>query len=220
MQTSLEPARLISYVAKQLQNFFPDEQEHDLSPVIHRAMERLEHCFANVALPGYRKHGKVVFNHLHSDQNAVFLYFASNTAWRDMGDIKLASKLFYLNRTLNGIICMYDTELPSIFLLVHSVGITLGKASYSDYLVVHQNVTVGNDRGFRPRLDKHVVLCGGASIIGDCDISSAVSISANSTVLHTAIPAGHIVAGRSPDLIVKPARRQLIEQYFDIRAQS
>ncbi len=215
MIASLEPDRLARYLGQQLMNMFPDDGEHDLQPIVLHAMNRVEHCFSRIKLPYYRRDGRPYFNHLHSEQYATFLYFASNTAWWE-GDIDLAAKLFGLNKALNSIICMYDTALPDIFLIAHSVGIMLGKASYRDYLVVHQNVTVGTDRALQPRLHEGVVLFGGLAIIGDCDIGSNVSVSAHSLVLNTSIPAGHVVAGRSPSLVVKPARRVLAEHFFDI----
>jgi len=218
MITSLEPSRLARYLARQLENMFPDDSEHDLAVVVPRALERVEHCFSRIKLSLYTKDGSVFFNHLHSEHYATFLYFASNTAWKDSGDIELASKLFCLNKALNGIICMYDTVLPDVFLIAHSVGIMLGKATYADYLVVHQNVTVGTDRGIQPRLSEGVVLFGGAAIIGDCTVGPNVSISTDSTVLNTSIPAGHVVAGRSPTLTIKQAKRPLIEHYFDVSA--
>jgi serine O-acetyltransferase len=218
MITTLEPSSIAPYVKKQLQHMFPDDREEDLGSIVPRALDRLEHCLSPIKLPSYHRNGNVLFNHLHSEQYATFLYVASNVAWRDAGNVHLAAKLFCLNKALNGIVCMYDTILPDIFLIAHSVGIVLGKATYADYLVVHQNVTVGTDRGRQPRLGAGVVLFGGAAVIGDCDIGCNVSISAHSTLRKTSVPAGHIAAGMSPTLVIKPAKRVLVQEYFDLPA--
>jgi serine O-acetyltransferase len=218
MITSLDTDSLILYLTAQLNHLFPDHKRHNLRRVVPHALDRLEKCLSRVKLPAYHVNDNIRFDHLHSEQYASFLYLASNVAWREAGDTDLAAKLFCLNKALNGMICMYDTTLPDYFLIVHSVGIMLGKATYSDYLVVHQNVTVGTDRGRQPRLGEGVVICGGAAIIGNCEIGENVSVSVHSTVLNSSVPAGHVVAGRSPDLKIKPAKRRLVCEYFDMEA--
>ncbi|HZP83014.1 MAG TPA: hypothetical protein VFB21_15345 [Chthonomonadaceae bacterium] len=215
MVTVLTEEEQIRYLIRQLESFFPDGRSlENVAPVVRRALERVEVCFRSINLPGYSREGTACFNYLHTDQYAAFLYLASNTAWKDFEDVTLASKLFALNKALNGIVCMYDTILPDIFLLMHTVGIVLGKADYSNYLVVAQNVTVGTDRGCRPTLREGVVLFGGSCIVGNTILHNDVSVSANSFVSHETIPAHSVVAGRSPSLTIKPARRTLADVYF------
>jgi serine O-acetyltransferase len=215
MRTSLLPSELAKYLRRQLENFFPDAAVMaPLDAVVARALERCERCFRPIRLAAYSSEGEARFNHLHSDQYAAFLYIASNVAWSEHGDTPLASKLFALNKALNGIVCMYDTILPEAFLLIHSVGIVLGKATYGNHFVACQNTLVGSDRDKAPVLGDGVVMYGGASIIGDCRIGDRVTLSASTTLLHAEVPGGSIVAGRSPDLVIKPARRDLREHYF------
>jgi serine O-acetyltransferase len=215
MQTSLTTTELQQYLRHQLEHFFPDGRSSDsLERAVPRALERVEHCFSRVRLSAYSTETSASFNHLHSDQYATFLYFVANTAWRDFDDVTVASKLFSLNKALNGIVCMYDTILPAVFILIHSVGIVLGKATYGNHFVVCQNSLVGSDRGLSPVLSDGVVMYGGSSIIGDSRIGDHVTIAASTTVLHTTVPARSVVAGRSPDLVVKPARRDLVQHYF------
>ena len=85
-------------------------------------------------------------------------------------------------------------------------------ATYADYLVVHQNVTVGTDRGRQPRLGEGVVLFGGAAVIGDCDIGCNVSISVHSTVRNTSVFSSNPNSMRAKSLFqtVTPMRRLLI----------
>jgi len=215
MRTSLSSSDLERYLRLQLDHFFPDGRSTArLEQVVPRALERVEHCFARIRLPAYSTEGAASFNHLHCDQYASFLYLASNVAWSECGDVELASKLFALNKALNGIVCMYDTILPEAFILIHTVGIVLGKATYGNYFVVCQNALVGSDRGLAPVLADGVVIFGGSSVIGDCRIGDHVTLSAGSTLLHEAVPPRSIVAGRSPELIIKPARRDLVQHYF------
>lgn len=216
MKTSLSAARLTAYVKHQLDHFFPDGRAVRVEKPVSEAIARIDVCFSSVKLSGYQLGGRAYFNHLHSDHYATFLYFASNAAWR-MGDDKLAAKLYCLNKALNGFMCTYDTLLPERFLIIHSVGMLLGKATYSDYFVALHDVTIGTDRGMAPHLGRELVVCGGASIIGDCKIGQNVSVSAGSLILNQSVPDGHVVAKTSPALLMRPAKRNLIDVYFDIR---
>lgn len=214
---SLPKEQLVRYLGTQLDHFFPDGNNHDLSRVVALALEKLAFCLSRVKLPRYRIGSDVSFNHLHSEQFATFLYFASNMAWSYANDLALAEKLFYLNKILNGMICMYDTCLPDIFLIAHSVGIVLGKATYSDYLVVHQNTTVGTDKGIAPVLSERIVLYPGSAVIGCCTIGAGSVVSAHGLVLNQRVPDASVCFGRSPDLIIKRSSHPHIEAYFDIR---
>jgi serine O-acetyltransferase len=214
MRTSLGAAAMTDYLGRQLQCFFPDGAEHDLGPVVSAALDRVEVCFAPVRLPMYRRDGDAFFDHLHSDQYATFVYLASNVAFQS-GDAALAAKLYGLNKALNGFMCMFDTWLPPRFLVVHTVGMLLGKATYGDRFVAIHGVTIGTDHGIRPVLGEGVVMYGGSSVVGDCRIGDNVSVAAGAVIRNAAIPAGHVVAGVSPDLTMKPSRRVLIDEFFD-----
>ena len=214
MHTSLATDQLVAYLEAQLRGMFPDGRAFELTPVVRRALERIEHCFARIVLPGYTREGKPFFSHLHGDQYASFLYFAAHAAWGEREDEALASKLFLLNKALNGIVIMYDTVLPDVFVLMHTVGTMLGKAKYGNYLVAAQNVTVGMDRGGVPTFGERVVLYGGSVVIGKASIGSNVTIAANTTVRGEKVPPGSVVAGTSPKLTVKDAKRDVSALYF------
>jgi len=215
MLSTLGEAALAGYLERQLANMFPDGGALRLESIVARALKRTERCFEPVRLPLYRSKGQTHFNHLHSDQYATFLYFASNEAWRD-GELTVAGKVYSLNKALNGLMCMYDTILPERFLIVHTVGMLLGKATYGDYFVAIHDVTVGTDRGLQPTLGKGVVAYGGVSILGNSNIADEVSISAGAIIRNDAVPPNHVVAGVSPNLTVRPAKRRLIEEFFEI----
>jgi len=214
MLTSLSTAALTDYLGRQLQHFFPDGSDVDLRPVAPAALERIEVCFSRVRLPMYRRGDEPYFDHLHSDHYAAFVYLASSVAFQH-GEARLAAKLYGLNKALNGFMCMYDTVLPPHFLIVHTVGMLLGKATYGDYFVAIHDVTIGTDRGVRPVLGEGVVMYGGSSVVGDCRIGDDVSVAAHALVRNEPVPAGHIVAGTSPHLTMKPATRVLVEEFFD-----
>ena len=214
MRISLSHEDLTSYLKTQLGAAFPDRGRLRLGKVVRRALERVEYSFSRIVLRGYSDAGEATFSHLQGDQYAAFLYFAANSAWREAEDVPLASKLFLLNKALNGIVIMYDTQLPDVFVLMHTVGTVLGKANYGNYFVAAQNVTVGMDRDGTPSFGERVVLYGGSVVIGKSNIGDRVTIATNTTVRGETVPSGHIAAGTSPDLSVKPATRDVSELYF------
>lgn len=213
MNSTLTLPELVKYLEAQLDHFFPDGRRLPLDAFVSRAFERTKICFDAVRLSLYRQDGKTHFNHLHSDQYASFLYLVSNEAWRE-GDLATAAKIYSLNKALNGLMCMYDTILPDRFLLVHTVGMLLGKAKYGDCFVAIHDVTIGTDRGKQPTLGAGVVLYGKASVIGTSTLGNDVSVAAGATILNEDVPDAHVVAGTSPALTIKPARRRLIEEFF------
>jgi len=221
---SLTEQELSRYVAMQLSNFFPDQQQHsiDINATMNKALKRISYCFEHIHRKYYQsldEHGKsqTLFNHLNSDHYASFLYVLSNQAWRE-NKITLAEKLFYLNKTLNGFDCFYSVELPDIFMLVHPVGTVLGNAKYQDYLVIYQNVTVGSTlQGKYPTFGKGCVLYAKSSIIGDCHIGDNTIIAANAMVINFNVSDDKIALGLCPDCRLKTNDIQVQEDIFGIK---
>ena len=188
---SLGRAGLLQYVLRQLHAFFPDEQENLpalLEADLDQALERLRICVNAVRLWPENQ-----FDYLHSTQYAMFLYFLSNTIWRNRAEKIVCTKLFYLNKALNGIDCFYEVELPSIFFIGHTVGIVLAKASYADYLVLYQNSTVGKNHGVAPVLGQGVVMYPNTAIIGRCDVKSGSVIAQGVSVINHDTPGDCLV---------------------------
>jgi serine O-acetyltransferase len=202
---------LVEYVDSQLQHFFPDNPntKTDLKKHIDAALVRMYYSLKQVKLKGYTE-----FSYLHSDLYAQFIYFLSNTIWTESGNTSLASKLFYLNKVLHGINCMYDTKLPDIFILIHCVGTVLGKAEYSNYFVACQNVTVGSDKGFSPIMSEGVYMGPGSSIIGNCKIGKYTHIGINALLRDQDSTEESLIIGSSPDLIPKKLKRNLIKEIY------
>ncbi|MDE2482504.1 MAG: hypothetical protein KGN02_09975 [bacterium] len=206
---------LHAYVASLLASTFPDGVTHGvLGQVVDRALDRVEYCFARVALPGYARDGTPYLDHLHGDQSAVFWYYASNSAYEEFGDSALAAKFMLLNKARNAINVGYSTRLPKLLLMLHAVGTVLGRATYGDSLVVTQNVTVGTDRGRAPTLESGVVLYPGALVLGESRIGSRAKIAAGAVVLNQDVPDDSVAFGRSPDLRIKRSERNVLEEYF------
>lgn len=216
MQTSLRPADLVDYVARQANHFFPDNAPlvaAQLRPAVEQALQCLESCFVRMKLKSYNA-GGARFNHLHSDQYLMFLWFVSRELWRN-GHAGAAAKLYLLNKALHAFDCMYDTQLPDNFVVFHGVGTVLGKARYSEYLVVFQGCTVGANRDKYPVLGRGLGMGAGASIVGDCRVGDDVSVGMGTTIIDTDISDGMVAHfSRQGGLVLRPARASLASEYF------
>ena len=81
LRASLTPRGLADLLAGQMNNLFPDGQgadAADLMTAVPSALERLEHCFARIGNKYFFDGARPVFDHLHGDQYAMWLYFASH----------------------------------------------------------------------------------------------------------------------------------------------
>jgi len=219
MRLILEPGDLSLYVANQVSNFFPDISVggREFSSFIDRTLERLDFCFSRIHIKYYAEDGAAVFNHLNTNHYASFLYFLSNTIYRETGDPTLAEKVFALNKALHGLDLFYEVEMPDVFMLVHPVGAVLGRAKYGNYLCVYQGCSVGADLdGVYPTLGEGVVLFGGSRVIGDSLLGDNCWIAPNAVVMDTEVPKDSIVFGLPPDTATKPARHRVLERIFGI----
>lgn len=215
MVQTLSNKELFLYLLKQLNNNFPDDKQIiELDSIVDFAIQKIKYCFSNIALPYYRKNNEIFFNHLNADHYTVFVYYCSNIAYKK-NDITLASKLFYLNKTLHSFHCMYDTDLPDIFIVCHGVGTVLGKAKYSNYFVVTQGCTVGaNAKLEYPELGENIVMYPHSSILGNSKISSSVVCSNNSMVLNKNIKSNSIIVGQHPNVDTKEVQTDIFSQFF------
>lgn len=164
---------------------------------------RCEHCFSLNPNKYYSQVGNVYFSPYQSAQYTIFLYYFSNTIWKESRDENLAAKLYYLNKIMNGCDLYYEVELPAFFMLDHPVGSVMGRAKYGNGFQFGQNCTVGNNKGIYPIIGENVRMCANTSIIGNCHIGNNVVIGSNSGVKDEDIPDNSIVFGYSPNLIIK-----------------
>ena len=203
-------AELITYTENQLSTFFPDGKRSDIRPYFDDTMDRLKTCINNIKFWPIDE-----FDLMHSSQYCTYLYFLSNTIWRNTQNQILCTKLFLLNKALNAIDCFYEIELPDIFFIGHSAGIVLAKASYSDYLVLYQNSTIGKNNGQAPQLETGVIVFPNVGIIGDSVIKSRSIIAQGVSVINQSTEPNKIVFnGIGGELIFKDAKRDYLHDYF------
>lgn len=218
LKTSLSTDALVEYLGHQIQNFFPDGELLDNSKIasgVKAALERYEACIKDVKRKYFTEGEDTHFNHLHSDQNAMFLYLLSRE-FHLQGENTLATKTYYLNKALHSIDVMFDVELPEKFLFSHCVGTVLGKAEYGNYFQVGQNCTVGNEAGVYPVIGEGVALYKGSTVVGGSQIGSNVHVAAHSVIRAAEVPSNVIAFGQSPNLDFKEAKRTVKEKFFTV----
>lgn len=222
MITSLSKSELKDYMNRQFSYLFPDKYEvkgNDVDAALTLALDRLEYCFKPIK--AYKKDGKSYFSHLHSDQYSAFLYFFSNSLWSLSQNQPLCDKAILVNKMLSGMFFSYKCELPDIFVFVHAVGTVLGNASYSDYLVVMQNVTVNTSSlngAAAPSLGRGLLLSAGSKILGNKPIGDRVSIGANAVIYQQPVPDDSVaILPPGGELVIRPREKKhpYAQGFFD-----
>ena len=189
MLLSISSKELCNYVANQINLFFSDGSlinQNQFIIDVNNSLERLEFCFSKINNKYFFNGQQSTFNHLNGDHYAMFLYILSNTVYKNTNASKedpLASKLYLLNKALHGIDAFYEVELPKIFLFIHPLGTVLGRASYSDYLVVYQRCGIGSNHNSSPELGEYLTLHPGASVLGQSTIGNNCSIASDSILI-------------------------------------
>ena len=220
MKLSLEKSELCSYLSNQVNNFYPDKYviKNEINQVLATAISRLEFCFKHVAFNRYNNEGNTIYNHLYADHHVMLLWFLSNVVWKELNNSNLASKLYYLNKTLHGVDCMYNTPMPDIFLIFHGVGTMLGKAHYDDYFVVLQGCTIGSHKGEYPKFGKGVALTANSSVIGKCDIGDRATISTRTTLFQKNLQKDQtaFINFENGNLEIKASNLCYAQQFFNV----
>lgn len=199
-ESRLSPRELCAYVERLLDLHLPDRlpRKHLTTEDVNSAFDRLEYSFMRVRLKYYHTAARAVFDHLHADHMATFLWFLSNDLWRRYGDEDLPTRLSYLNKAMHGIDIFFSVPMPNVFLLSHPVGAVIGRGTFDDYLVVYQQVTVGATKNGFPSLGRGVVMYVGSAVLGNCTVGNDVVFGAHSMLIDTDAPSGHLVVGRYP----------------------
>lgn len=216
MRSSLSSETLISYVCAQMAHFFPDGAALDLASLrrgVDSALAWYERCCEGVRRKYYNENGAAVFNHLNTDQYAMFLYMLARSLHLQ-GEDDLAAKAYYLNKALHALDVYFTVELPEKFMFSHCVGTVLGKAAYGNYFHVSQNCTVGNNNNDYPVIGECVSLYAGAMVVGKCKIGNNVHVAAHAFVRNQDVPDNTLVTGRSPDLRFRPAKIAVRDNFF------
>ena len=123
----------------------------------------------------------------------------------------LANILTRIIQVLYGIDISYEAELGNGILILHGVGLVIGRGvKMGNRVKLYQGVTLGvNDAFYKglkyaqsfPKLGSNIIIGSGAKILGPVKIGNNVIIGANSVVTQD-IPDNSIVAG-IPGKVVK-----------------
>jgi serine O-acetyltransferase len=210
----IDRSGLIGFTCAQIANLVPDGQDAEVETLISKhideALSRLSTCIDAVRMwkPGE-------FNYLHSTQYCTYLYFLANTLWQHNESQATCTRLFLLNKALNGIDLFYEIEMPAIFFIGHSVGIVLAKATYGNYLTIYQNSTVGKNAGVAPVIGSGVVLYPNTAVIGRCQVGEHTVISQGTSIINRNTP-GHCIAypGVGGELVFKKPPKLFCEDFF------
>ena len=206
VRSSLGLRSLADYCCNQINYSFPDEDKIQLSRLecyMEDVFKRVEHCFSHIDNKYFFDGKTVLFNHLHGDQYATFLYMLSREMYTAGEDPNVCEKLFLLNKKLHGLDLFYEVEMPAVFLLVHPLGTVLGRANYSDFLLVYQRCGVGSNRDEYPSFGKYLTLRPGSSILGAARTGENCQLASNSLVIGTTIPSNTTVFGGPSNLRYK-----------------
>ena len=207
-------ASLLAYTVAQCAAIVPDGREAGFRAAadahLDAALERLHRCI-NACAPWRPDE----FNVLQSSQHTIFLYFLANTIWTRSGDAAAATRLFLMNKALNGIDLFYEIAMPQVFYIGHSVGIVLAKATYGEFLVLYQNSTVGRHKDQIPVIGERVVLYPGSAVAAGSVIEDDAVVSQGVRVINRHVPAGMMAfAGEAGALILRPRPDDLLQEYF------
>jgi serine O-acetyltransferase len=203
---------LRDYLLAQLAHFFPDGRAvaAPIDAHLDQALARTNRC-----INGVRAWAPDRFDYLHSTQYCTFLYYLANTMAGNGAEREVCTKLFLLNKALNGIDLFYEIDMPDIFFIGHSVGIVLAKATYGNYLVLYQNSTVGKNHGVAPVLGEGVVMFANSAIIGRCQVGDGTVLSQGTGVINQDVPGQCLVyPGTGGKLVFKPSKRDVLDDIF------
>ncbi|WP_309607163.1 hypothetical protein [Phenylobacterium sp.] len=207
-------ASLLDYTVAQCAAIVPDGREAAFRATVDahldEALVRLGRCIDACApwRPGE-------FNVLQSSQHTIYLYYLANTIWTRSGDTAAPTRLFLMNKALNGIDLFYEIAMPEVFYIGHSVGIVLAKATYGNHLVLYQNATVGRHKDQIPVIGERVVLYPGSAVVAGAVVADDAVISQGVRVIGRAVPRGMMVfAGGPGELIFRPRPDDLMAEYF------
>lgn len=203
MLLSINKNYLLEYCLNTINTCFKDGEiinEKDLKKSFDLSLDKIEYCHEGIKdIKKYAtKKKEIYFDHLNTDHFCTFLYFLSNTTFKNCKSKTICTKIYYLNKIMHSVDIMYSINLPKIFNLQHPVGSVLGPATYKNYLTVYNNCTVGRNSTnskYEPYLEKNVTLRPNSSVIGNSFIGENSEISIGSTVYNQKIGKNSIYFG-------------------------
>jgi len=206
MQLVIPRAEILDNLCRQIHSFFSctEEERIILDKYLDKTLERVEKCFQGIDNKYFKSDLGVKLNPFHSVQYMTFLYTIANELYRNRISSTLTDKLYYLNKTMNGLDMFYAIELPEVWSAEHPVGSVLGRAKYGNGFFFYQGCTVGGNRGkdgilYYPVIGINVKMYANSSFIGKCNIGDNVILGAGALVKDEDIPSNSIVFGQSPN---------------------
>lgn len=147
--------------------------------------------------------GIIQIDPLNSRQYCTFLIILSRAlylkGWLEESDI-----ISYLNKSINCCEVYGHITLKPNFLIGHTIGIVLGKASYGNHISIQHSVTVGRWGDSCPVIGDRVAILNGSVVAGSTVIGSDSLIAARTRLINAIVPPGVIVFnGQGKELIFK-----------------
>ena len=210
---SLPENELGGAILRQLQAFFPPLTEVErqiIEDCLQGVIPQCEYNFSHSENKYFStvKDGRRItrFDAFHSIQWMTLLYYLSHELY--LRKSNLCDKVYYLNKIMHSVDLFYAIELPQIWSAEHPLGTVMGRAKYSDGFFFYQGCTVGGTKDkdgniYYPVIEENVRMYSNSSILGNCHIGKGAQIGAGAIVKNQDVPAGSIVFGQSPNLIIK-----------------
>jgi serine O-acetyltransferase len=203
MLLSIKKNYLLEYCLNALNTYFKDGEivsERDLKKSFNISLDKIEFCHDGIKdIKKYTTQKKqVYFDHLNTDHFCTFLYFLSNTTFKNCKSKTICTKLYYLNKIMHSVDILYSINLPKIFNLQHPIGSVIGRGKYKNYLTIYNNCTVGQNStnsDEQPNLDQNVTLRPHSSVLGDSHIGKNSEISIGSSVYNQKVKKDSIYFG-------------------------
>jgi len=213
-----EKNNLLKYISIQINNIFPSVDALISLDVqcFEIAIQRTRQCLDSI-----KACNDEGFNYLNSGQYATFIYYFANTYWSLKKNTGVATKLFLLNKALNGIDLYYDIEFPANFIIGHTVGMVFAKAKYGNYCVFHQGCTVGRNKDNRPVLEDGIILFPHASVIGKCLVRENTVVSPGVQLVNQDTPGNcYVFSGINGKPVFKEINEYFADRYFNRKTDS
>lgn len=171
---------------------------------IQETLKKVNFCFSHIT-EKYFTSAFCLEDLNHSDKYAIFLYYLGSILIKK-NKKTLATKTYLLNKCLHSIDLFPEVKMPNVFCLSHPCGTVIGRARFQNYILIHQNCTIGGDtqggKDYYPTFGSKIVLYANASVIGKSQIGDNVIFAANTFVLNTNIPSNSLVVGQYPNITI------------------
>lgn len=210
---TLPKTELRGAIFRQLESFFPplnEEEKRMIEECLEIVIPQCEYNFSHSENKYFltEKEGRRItrFDAFHSIQWMTLLYYLSHELY--LRKSNLCDKVYYLNKIMHSVDLFYAIELPQIWSAEHPLGTVMGRAKYSNGFFFYQGCTVGGTKDkegniYYPVIEENVRMYSNSSILGNCHIGKGAQIGAGAIVKNQDVPAGSIVFGQSPNLVIK-----------------